>query len=144
MALYLYALGSGWDVPLVNLTNVESIKPTGQRALYPPQGFGTYAPGDDVVDVNGELSQSGYPASKWVWTGTPSGYITYAGARTLRTMIAGSAWSGKATVYTKTVTETSYERYNVWMFFQHFEESAPNFKIFGRFKIDLTRMVLSS
>jgi hypothetical protein len=140
MPVYLYAIGAGWNVALVSLTNVELIRPTGERYLYPPQSFGTYDPGIFRVRGDGSVTTSGKPFLLWRWTGQPGGRLTYGQARHIQTTYAAGGWSGKVTIYTKTTNSAAYERYNAMIILPKFSEAEPNFRVFTRFDIRMTQL----
>lgn len=142
MTRYDYRIAAGHSVALGSLTNIENIVPAGERALYPPASYGTYSPGQYRIRGDGTVYVAGYPSVLWPWRGRPGGYITYGQAKYLRELICGSGgWSGKATIYTTTVSASTYERYNCVAVFPQFAESEPNFKIFAGFAIRMTRLV---
>jgi hypothetical protein len=139
---YQYKIGSGYNLPLGSLTNVELIADYNGKYLYPPQGFPTYLPGLPKIRLNGIEFESGFSSVEWLWTGNGGqGIITYGGARKLRTDYFNGQWSGSLTIYTKTANETSYELYNAVGTMRKFPESAPNFKIFTGFGIRMSRLV---
>lgn len=139
---YQYMIGAGYNLPQGSLTNVELIQDYNGKYLYAPQGFPTYLPGLPKIRLNDMDFNSGYPSVEWKWTGNGNqGYITYGGARKLRTDYFNGQWSGTLTIYTKTTNEGAYERYNAVGKMSFFPESAPNFKIFTGFKITMRHLV---
>lgn len=142
MVIYPFALGAGYNLPLGSLTYVENISDPNSKKLYPPQSYGSYLPGASAFRLNGPEYERGYPTLEWNWTGNGGqGYLTYGGARVLRTNFFGGLWSGSLTIYTKTTNETAYELYNAIGTIRKFPDSAPNFKIFTRAGIRFTRLV---
>ena len=131
-------------MPVGSLVNIETIAPYGGKAIYPPAAWGTYKPGLLVADLYGNTKARGYPSCDWPWHGSPGGVLYYGQARYLRAWICGTVgtlWSGEATVLTKTVNETAYERCNTIMTFPEFDTAQPNFKAFVRYSIHLGKLV---
>lgn len=140
--IYQYMLGAGYNLPLGSLTNVELIQGSDGKYLYPPDSFGSFNVGQETPQLNGLNSYQGFESVEWNWTGNGGkGYITYGGARTLRTNFFNGVWSATLTIYTKTSNELSYERYNAVGTMKQFPDSAPNFKAFTGFGIRLTHLI---
>lgn len=137
--IYQYMIGYGKGLPIGSLTNVENILDPAGRALYPPQSYGTYDQGLQVTALDGLSGYEGYDTVEWGWIGNNSnGYMTYGGARNLRTGYLDGSFSAPVTVYTKTTNESAYELYDATATIKKFPDSAPNFKVFNRFSIKLT------
>lgn len=69
MPLYEFALASGWDVPDVDLDNIEEIVPATDRAFVVPDAFATYSPGNTKVRLDGQDIITGKPSAIWLFPG---------------------------------------------------------------------------
>lgn len=138
---YSYMIGSGWNLPLGSLTNVELIKPPAERYFYPPSSFGSYDPGGAYTQLDGVTNYRGYASVVWDWRGQPGGWITYGQVEYFKTTFLNGSLSGKVTIYTKTATHNVYERYNAIATITKLPDSGANFKVFARFQIRLSHLV---
>lgn len=139
--LYSFLIGP-YGLPQGSLTNVENVQDAAGKYLYPPQSFGSYLPGAPINRLTGVEFERGFPTVEWNWTGNAGkGYITYGGAKVLRSTFWGTLWSNTLTIYTPTTTALSYELYDCVGTIRKYPESAPNFKVFNSFGIRFSHLV---
>jgi hypothetical protein len=142
---YQYSIASGWNVALVSLVNIETIKPTGDVYFYPPQSYGFYNAGQDIIRSDGSLYVAGYPSTQWIWAGNPSGRLTPGQEYYLQQTYCNGGRSGQVTILTTTDVvsngEPTYARFNAIIRLSKLPDSGKNFKNFGQFVAYFTRMV---
>ncbi len=142
---YQYKIAAGYNVGSGSLVNIETIKPTGDTYFYPPQSYGFYNPGGDIIRGDGSLYVQGYPSTQWVWAGNPSGRLTPGQEYYLQTTYCNGGRSGQVTILTTTDVVSSgvptYARFNAIIRLSKLPDSGKNFKNFGQFVAYFTRMV---
>lgn len=126
MALYDYRIGAGWNLPLGSLTNIETIIPTNDVAFYAPQSWGSFDDGAVRLRPDGSIYHAGFASVHWSWR-----RMTRAQYQYLRDTYCSGGRSGTVTIYTRTDTEATYERYNAVMQVPKMPEANPNFTNFG-------------
>ncbi len=138
---YDYRIGAGWNLPLGSLTNIELIRPTGDKYFYPPKSFGTYQPGQFRIRGDGLVYTAGFPTLDWPWFGNPNGYLTYAQRAYLSTTFCNGGDSGKVTIYSKQRYSNVYVRSNAVMILEPLPSIGANFGVHERFVAHMTRLV---
>jgi hypothetical protein len=106
MAVYDYRIAANWGVALGSLTNIEDITPSTDRAFAPPEGFGNFSSGLQVIRTDGTIYLAGYASTVWNFEVLTRKQYEY-----LSTTYCGGSVSGKVTIYTRTAHST-YTRYN--------------------------------
>lgn len=139
MAVYLFKIGAGWNLPDGSLTNVEDIHPTNDVNCYPPVAL--YNPGNYLIRGDGSLYIAGYPAVQWVFGGNPGGKITRLQARYFQDTYCNGGYSGTVTINTLTDNPGTYTRANAVMILPKLPDSGKNFTVFQSYQISLTRIV---
>ena len=127
MPVYSFALAAGWDVPLVNLTNVESLVDSSGKRFYPPDPNPGYDDGKENVRGDELVSFNGRPFIPWRFG------IFYALQRYyLWNTINGGSNTGKVTIYTLTNKgDTTYTRGNAIMYLPPLSQTQKNFTNIG-------------
>ena len=129
-----YRIGSGHDLPLIDLEYVELLVDAAGYRLPPPRALFQYTPGEYRIRADGEVYTAGYPSVVWLFTG-----LRVSGAAYLQTAFCGGGWSGKVTVYTRTVDRT-FARYNAVMILPSPDEVEQRGGILARYPVRLTRL----
>jgi len=105
----LYALASGYNVPLGSLVKITSIIPGGDEAFAGPAGIAHYDPG--LVKINGDGTIRLIGFAKVIWL---EGFLTYAQLPYLSTTYCSGGLTGPVTIYTTLGTPT-FVRMNALM-----------------------------
>jgi hypothetical protein len=106
MAYYSHSIAAGYNVALLSLVNIESIKPTSDKYFIYPLASPLYDPGTYRIRGDGSVYVAGFPAIDWQFTGMTKAQYEYA-----RTTWCNGGFSGQVTIYTRPGT-TAYARYN--------------------------------
>lgn len=111
MSVYQYAIAAGHD-NAVNLVNIETIKPTGDKFFVPPQAYSTFD--DGILRVRGDGARYTTGRKLFTW---PFRVLTAAQYRYLMTnyTTGGNSYSGPVTVKTRKPSG-AYETYNATLY----------------------------
>lgn len=106
MTFSRYMIAAGANVALTSLTNIETIKPSGDRYFYAPQAIPFGSPGQRKRKLNGVAFFAGYPAVDWRFAVLTRKQYEY-----LKSTYCSGSYSGLVTIYT-TLSGNTFARYN--------------------------------
>lgn len=106
----LYAIGVGYNVPLLSLVRVPSIAVPGVQRLGDPKATPLWDDGEVKVRLGGMLDPRGYEAVTWEF-----GFMLFEQYSYLRATYCNGGLSGEVTIYTNVEGSATYERLNAIM-----------------------------
>lgn len=111
MSVYQYAIAAGHD-NAVNLVNIETIKPTGDKFFVPPQAYSSFD--DGILRVRADVARYTTGRKSFTW---PLRVLTVAQYRYLMTNYStgGNSYSGLVTVKTRNPAG-AYANFNATLF----------------------------
>lgn len=140
MAIYQFAIASGWNVPLVSLTNVENLPQQGIYKFPPPSIVPGYDDGSEKATGDGGLFLEGYPFIPWFMHNFRYPLWNY-----LFTTINSGLRRNQVTINTLTRPgSSSYSRLNVWMHLSKPQRGAPDFNLLPNYTILMLRPTTAS
>lgn len=135
MPLYDYRIASGYGVALASLTNLETIADSDGKKFKAPYAIASYDPGVFRIRGDGTIYTAGYGTLVWLLP-----VVTRKQVVKLQTDYCAGGYSGKVTVYSRTVSD-SYARYNAVLHLPKLSDSQRRMKYIENYAARLTRMV---
>lgn len=135
----LYAIGAGYNVAAISLTNIETIKPTNDfMYIQAPQAINFYDPGTRKIRGDGTVQDVGFAMVDW-----QEDIFTVLALDKFRTDYCNGGWSGKVTINTRLGGRT-YFRMNAIMILPKPVDSGYQPLRYEPYIIKFARLVASS
>lgn len=135
MPLYDYRIASGYNVALASLSNIETLADSDGKKFRAPYAIASYDPGVFRIRGDGTIYTAGYGTLVWLFA-----VLTRQQWNKLSADYCAGGYSGKVTVYTRTVSNT-YARFNAVLHLRKLSESERRIKHLSNYEVRLTRMV---
>lgn len=132
-----YAIGAGYNMPLISLVRISVIIPTDDIAFASPKGTPLYNPGSPYTNTNGVIATTGFRKQTWRFD-----FMTYEQWAYLSSTYCSGGISGPVTILTTLGSSTFYRMNAIIDIKQPTVFQSSNW--YQRVDIDFTRLAAAS